>query len=146
MDYLKAEGRYNVVCSFGFIEHFRNWRDVIRLQASLVDNGGLIIITTPNFSGFFQFWYHKILDKENLDRHIQESMNPNKWKEIVIEEGFDVIDYGYIGFEFWDENPKKNFVERILKRVLIHVAKCINRLTPNHRTTASYCYLVARRK
>ena len=75
--------KYGIVCSFGFIEHFEEWNLVIERHLSLLENKGILIITVPNFSGFFQYFYHLIFDKPNLKRHNISSMNPSKWLKIM---------------------------------------------------------------
>jgi SAM-dependent methyltransferase len=68
--------RYDVVCSFGFIEHFSDWPAVLRSQARLVAKGGYLVVSTPNFRGALQWLLHWSLDRQNLKRHNIWSMNP----------------------------------------------------------------------
>jgi hypothetical protein len=118
--------RYDVVASFGFIEHFNNYKDVILRHAALVNNNGYLIITTPNFKGSIQNWLHGFFDKENLSKHNVESMDPIEWKNLLSENGFEILYYGYFGdFWFWHGHEnlpvwKKKilwFIERAIPRI-----------------------------
>ena len=55
-------GPYDIVCSFGLIEHFGHWQELFELHARLVANNGLLIVSTPNFSGLYQRLLHQWLD------------------------------------------------------------------------------------
>jgi len=48
---LQTDRKFDVVCSFGFLEHFRNFGEIIERHMSLVATGGLLIISCPNFRG-----------------------------------------------------------------------------------------------
>jgi len=39
--------RFDLVYSFGFIEHFNDWPGMIRRHAELVAEGGCLFLTTP---------------------------------------------------------------------------------------------------
>jgi 2-polyprenyl-3-methyl-5-hydroxy-6-metoxy-1,4-benzoquinol methylase len=66
--------QYDSAYSLGFIEHFRNFEDIIIKQARLVKPEGYIFLTTPNFKGWAQKWLHYILDRDNLEKHYLASM------------------------------------------------------------------------
>lgn len=65
----------DVVSSFGFIEHFTNWREVLAKHAEPVADDGHLIIEAPNFTGAFQRWLHVNFDKANSARH-RKSWSP----------------------------------------------------------------------
>jgi hypothetical protein len=97
---------YDLVSSFGFIEHFMEdkYLDVIEYQSNKVKDGGLIYITTPNMRGMIQSLFHRIFDKENYLLHNITSMNPKSWKSKLENLGYEKIHYGYIGgFDVWIE-------------------------------------------
>lgn len=115
------EKQYGVVCSFGFIEHFEEWDLVIKRHASLLENKGLLILTVPNFRGFFQYFYHLVFDKPNLKRHNIASMNPSKWINTLEKEGLncDVLFSGPFGkIDFWvDATPNSGIKRFLLKKL-----------------------------
>lgn len=117
--------KYDVVASFGFIEHFIDYKEVLVKHASLVGDNGYIIVTTPNFRGWIQYWLHNNFDKKNLAHHNTESMNPSAWKKLLEALHFEIIYYGYFGdFWFWHSHEKlpawkRNMlwvIERIIQR------------------------------
>ena len=66
---------FDVVTSFGVIEHFDDPRPAVQRHLDLVKPGGLALITVPNFSeiyGSLQRW----CDAPNLAMHNLEIMNP----------------------------------------------------------------------
>jgi 2-polyprenyl-3-methyl-5-hydroxy-6-metoxy-1,4-benzoquinol methylase len=66
---------FDVVTSFGFIEHFDDARPVVRKHLDLVKPGGVALIAVPNYGGIYgslQRW----CDSSNLELHNLEIMNP----------------------------------------------------------------------
>ncbi|KGL63230.1 methyltransferase domain-containing protein [Polaribacter sp. Hel1_85] len=105
--------KYDVVSSFGFIEHFKDYKSVIKKQASLVSNEGYIVLEVPNFRGYIQFYLKKMFDKKNLDIHYVPSMNFKEWEKVLKEEGFKIIKKDYIGKFTLDFYPqKRNFIQK----------------------------------
>lgn len=56
--------RFDLVCSFGFIEHFNDWPAMIRRHAELVVEGRYLILTTPHFRNL-QYALHRLFDTPN---------------------------------------------------------------------------------
>jgi 2-polyprenyl-3-methyl-5-hydroxy-6-metoxy-1,4-benzoquinol methylase len=83
-DFLKFNPghKFAVVSSFGFLEHFTNWEEILLKHLELVEDGGHIIIEAPNFIGAFQHFLHKNFDKKNYDHHHIPAMNNDNWSEI----------------------------------------------------------------
>lgn len=140
-----AKKKYNAVASFGFIEHFVDWKNVITNHVDFLEDNGYLIITTPNFKGFWQNLYHNLLDKTNLNRHVVKSMSPQKWKSLLERSGLQVIAYGHTGFDFWDETPYKNKIQRGIKKIILGVSHYIHKQKPFHSSVAAYCYIVAKK-
>ena len=93
--------KYDLVCSFGFIEHFTNYKEVIRKHIELNSVNGTVIIATPNFKGF-QYLLHRLFDGTNLKRHNVKAMNPDIWTAILEEAGYEIVHKGYFGkYAFW---------------------------------------------
>jgi 2-polyprenyl-3-methyl-5-hydroxy-6-metoxy-1,4-benzoquinol methylase len=141
---LNNEDTYNIVCSFGFIEHFENWPEIILKHTSLLKNDGYLIITTPNFAGFFQKIFHVLVDNENYKRHVIESMNPKKWSTILGKK-YEIIHIGYFGeFTFWYENHHINIFQKILIKWFNIIGRLLKRL-PCCRLYSPFCGLIARK-
>ncbi|MCF6298172.1 MAG: class I SAM-dependent methyltransferase [Flavobacteriaceae bacterium] len=110
----KPKKKYDLVFSGGFIEHFLNLKEVIRLHCNLVNKGGTLIITAPNFNYGIQKILHRTLDNKNFLRHNPDSMNPKKWAEHIIENGFTINYSGPVGyFDYWYEDVKNPFIKSI---------------------------------
>ena len=144
----KSDRQFDVVCSFGFIEHFLNYEEVIAKHADLVNKGGYLVITTPNFRGSVQLFLHKYFDKENLAVHNLESMQPKKWAEQLTESGFEILYKGHFGkFWFWHGTEKLSFFKRRLLWIIQRLVPVIRKLMISDSSAVSaYCGIVARRK
>ena len=91
----KPEKKFDVVFSFGFIEHFENIEEVIHKHIELLSVNGRLMITLPNFRGLNGF-VQKIFDKENLRAHNLNCMNPELLESIALNFGLKnvVVEYG----------------------------------------------------
>jgi 2-polyprenyl-3-methyl-5-hydroxy-6-metoxy-1,4-benzoquinol methylase len=73
---------FDVVASFGLIEHFEDPRPVVQRHLDLVKPGGILLITVPNFGGVYgrlQKW----CDPENLSIHNLAIMNPAAMERLL---------------------------------------------------------------
>lgn len=139
--------QFDVVCSFGFIEHFLNYEEMIAKHAALVKKGGHLLITTPNFSGSVQHFLHKHFDKDNLALHNVESMQPNKWAEQLKQAGFEILYKGYFGgFWFWRGSEDLSFIKTkilwVVQRLIPRLRKIIKSDSP---ALSAYCGIAARK-
>ncbi len=146
-DFFKFEpGKtYDIVCSFGFIEHFVNYDEVLRRHLSFISPGGMLILTTPNFRGSFQKKLHKYLDGNNLERHYLPSMDPAAWKKTLAEAGYEILFYGFKGgFDFWAESDSKSAFKRALIRILNLAGKVLRFLPLNSGSFSPYAVIIAK--
>lgn len=140
----KTNEKFDVVCSFGFIEHFTNWEEVLMKQTMLVKKNGYLIVETPNFSGYLQRILHSVFDKENYLRHNISSMNPLKWKKLLEEKEFDILYYGCFGyFEFWTEIKRKNIFIKLILKILNLFLLILKKLPKDKKLYSPYCGLIA---
>ena len=94
--------KYSIVTSFGFIEHFENYKEIIDRHAALVVDGGYIVIGAPNFRHGIQYVFHSLFNNRSLKMHVLESMNPKIWKEQLRNNNFEILFAGYCGGpHFW---------------------------------------------
>jgi SAM-dependent methyltransferase len=135
--------RYDVVASFGFIEHFSPLDEVLALHARLVKPGGLLLVSTPNFAHGVQYWLHRIFDRANLDRHCLPSMNPRLWASILQRlGGFAVVEAGYVDFmHLWYEDNRRTPVKDYISKK----ARELGARFPGSKYFAPFCYLLARK-
>ncbi|MBW7970297.1 class I SAM-dependent methyltransferase [Bradyrhizobium sp. BR 10289] len=67
-------GSFDLVFSFGVIEHFDDPRPIVRKHVEVLRPGGRAIITVPNYGGFYGTIQSK-LDRSNLLLHNLDIMN-----------------------------------------------------------------------
>ncbi len=139
--------KFDVVCSFGFIEHFTNWQEVFLKHLSMVKPGGYVVIETPNFRGTVQRLIHYYLDRENYERHYIPAMNPDKWEKLCLEKGFEVKFKGYLGdFQFWvDQPPVSSFKKKVFGK-LIDWTPRLKKLPVGKKMYSPYCGIIAQLK
>lgn len=145
--HFNVEEKFDLVYSLGLVEHFDNYEGVIKKHAQFVADQGYLIITTPNFEGFFQKLIHKFLDSENYKRHNIKAMNPKKWAKILKKQGFEIIYSGHVGrYDFWLERSSFSKTE---KRVFNQLEKSKDflraTLPENCRLYSPHCVLFAKK-
>jgi len=149
VDFLKFNPtkKFDIVCSFGFIEHFKNWEEIFIKHLALVNNNGLVIIETPNFRGLFQRLIHWFLDNENYKRHFIPAMNPQQWANICEAHGFEVIHSGFIGeFQFWvDKEPTSGLRKKVYCKLNDWYHR-LKKLPKDNKMVSPYCGIIARKK
>jgi SAM-dependent methyltransferase len=141
-----TDEQFDLVCSFGFIEHFNDWRGLIQRHAKLVARGGYLILATPYFRKM-QYILHRLLDTPNLRQHNIEAMDDRAWRRILVSSGFEVVRCDpYRTCQFWlhvDEvGPIRSLVGRAVSRITEEVDARIDR--PN-RFMSPYLVCVAQR-
>jgi len=143
--------KFDVVCSFGFIEHFQDYLDLLKKHAQLVEKNGYLFLSTPNFSGYAQRIFHFLLDHKNLKRHHLKSMNPKAWAEALLPMNFEIVFAGYGGgAHFWiakDAHP----LQKLIAKGFLYLKKNLGKLFSfnysnwNHPAVASDCLIVAKK-
>lgn len=70
---VEPEPKFDLVMSFGFIEHFDDPDAVVARHAAWLKPGGTLVIGVPNFNGIYSS-LQKILDPSILDKHNLQTM------------------------------------------------------------------------
>jgi 2-polyprenyl-3-methyl-5-hydroxy-6-metoxy-1,4-benzoquinol methylase len=103
---IRSDRLYDVVCSFGFIEHFTNFEEVIDKHLHILAPGGTLIISCPNFR-YAQFLFHRLLDPVNLRRHVLAAMDLNRWRKVLQKNGMETLHHDYYRTAgFWADTPR----------------------------------------
>lgn len=68
------EKKFDIVTSFGFIEHFEDIEGILRKHIELLSDKGVLLVTVPNFLGLNGF-IQKKLDKRNYNIHNLRAMD-----------------------------------------------------------------------
>jgi len=95
-DDLSDMPHFDIVYSFGFIEHFSDFSAVVEKHAELLKEGGILIIGVPNFAGFTKTVLQKTAPRI-YTTHNTDAMDIEKWK--VFEEKYKLqpLFRGYLG-------------------------------------------------
>ena len=142
--------KYDCVMSFGFIEHFYNWEEMILKHLDIVSEKGFVVIEVPNFRGFFQRLPRMIYDWENYKRHNISSMNLKKWEKILLENDFELINSSYFGgYHTWFE---KKYSNRYIVKSRTYLLKLLDKIrikmfpsVENHKSYSSFVGIIARK-
>lgn len=87
-EYAKSAGeKYDFVCSYGLIEHFDNFEEVMKYHFDLVKPGGVVMITVPNYSVFPVRTLLKMFSKETINTHNLKCMNKEILQKTTIRLG-----------------------------------------------------------
>lgn len=127
--------RFDIVCSFGLIEHFTNYKKIIEKHISFLKRRGLLILTAPNF-GCGRVLLHKFFrDYDTLLRHNLEIMDLNMLKVVLEKKGLTVLFLNYYGtFGYWmlpDAYKNRNVIERIFLFLIGLTEKFLRKLKIN---------------
>ena len=141
---LQPKKKYDVVMSYGFIEHFDDPKKVIDLHLRWLKPGGILILGVPNFLGIYNP-IQKILDPVILDKHNLNIMNLPFFRNLEKDFNLQTKYIGYIGsFEpslpiakYKYGNPLQFFV-----RVMLYILRQIRKFKffdkLNHKFFSSY--------
>lgn len=137
--------KYDIVCSFGFIEHFLDYKLIIQKHADILKSKGVLLIVTPSFSSPVQLFLRRIMDSENLKRHNLKSMNPDDWATYLQDKGFRIVRKDYIGgFDFWVDSQKYTFLQKIALRTLFSILPKLKKIFKKKSSIYSpYCGMIA---
>lgn len=145
-DFLKwqPKKRYDVVLSFGFIEHFIDIEPVIRKHISLLKEKGQIVLGIPNFA-FCQKILHLALDRENLSRHNTVIMNLSFFENLAKDYNLQVSYLGYSGgfFKFWWDNSNPNVLQKTIYFVLRIFGRFASKIALNNKFLSPYILMIA---
>lgn len=118
-----SEKKYDVVFSSGFIEHFKDTRDVIARHVDLLSENGHLLVLIPNFLGL-NGKIQQRFDKENLDAHNLSSMEIARLQRIM--QAFDLkdVEIDYLGKPMlWLEPKPENRRARRWIKLLSYAVK-----------------------
>lgn len=143
----KPPKKYDLVLSFGFIEHFLNPDEIINKHINLLKKGGKIILEVPNF-GNGQKWLRCHLDLENLARHNTQVMSIPYFKRTARKHNLEIDYLGYYGdlFDFWWENENANITQVIAYYILKRFATITKRISLNNKYFSPYLIMIAEKK
>jgi len=117
-NYTPAE-KYDMVLSFGLIEHFSDTKAIINTHLQFLKPGGTLFITLPNFTSV-NGWVQRKFDLDNYNKHYIDCMNPAFLAESCKQLGLKNIESYYHGkYTVWLENrdQKSGIVKALVKGI-----------------------------
>jgi len=110
----KSEQQYDVVFSSGFIEHFKDTKDVIDRHIELLSEKGVLLILLPNFRGL-NGWLNKIFNKSGYEAHNINSMRLKFLRQIMRETVLQDIKVQYCSKPMLWLSAKNKFMRATVK-------------------------------
>lgn len=141
----ETKEKFDLVTSFGFIEHFDNPKEIIKKHINLLKKGGKLIIEIPNLGGFNGF-LHKLIDKPNLDKHNTKIMNLDFFKEVIEENNLKIIYLGYYGSWHFQWGYGRRQTANIFQKGIYAILKIISKFTRlfiMRNKLSNYIFLIA---
>ena len=110
-DFLRFEtkNKFDVIGSFGFIEHFNNWPWVVKRQVELAKTGGIILVDVPNLKSPLYYLLYRVLEPSVLLSHEMSALNLKAIKKVFEANNCEIKSAGYTGyfyFRFVTKNDK----------------------------------------
>jgi len=134
---------FDIVCSFGFIEHFSDTKLLINRHLGMLKSNGILLITIPNFAGLNGL-IQKFLDKTNYNIHNIDCMNIKLLNAILINLNCKTFTIGYIGKPtVWLE--KSSGRKRIISLFIKLISKLIKYLPSKNRFLSPYIYILVKK-
>lgn len=98
---------YDIVASFGLIEHFDDPGPLVDRHFALSRPGAKVVIGVPNFARG-QHLLHWLFDRPNLRRHNLGCMSLGFLRDAAQRNGAGIVDLRYTGghYDLWRETPR----------------------------------------
>ena len=127
----KPEKLFDMVLSFGLIEHFNDTASIIETHLQFLKPGGVLFVTLPNFTGV-NGWVQRTFDKENYYKHYIDCMNPEFLDEICQKLGLKNVECYFHGkFTVWLENKsEQSKIAKLIVRTIWVAGKAFNTIIP----------------
>ena len=101
----QTETPFDVVSSFGLVEHFEDPQEMLDHHDRLLRSGGLCVVELPRFKGFP--WLFKwAFDRPNLRKHNTRMMVVETFEEFARRRGHEVLYLDIVGGpQVWGMDP-----------------------------------------
>lgn len=125
------EKQYDLVSSFGLIEHFNDTKAIIETHLQFLKPGGVLFITLPNFVGV-NGWVQRKFDRDNYDKHNINSMNLQLLADSCRQLGLKEVECYYSGkFSIWLENKaEQSALAKVFVKGLWFAGKVFTKIIP----------------
>jgi SAM-dependent methyltransferase len=144
--------QYDIVCSFGFIEHFADLTGVIEKHLKFLKPGGVLLLGVPNLLGI-NHWFLKRLAPGLLAGHELKTMDASNWNKFEEFYNLELLFRGYVGgfepavfLKQEKKSPLNNalfFMARVLNRIFHANLRWLRKY--NSKFTSSYLMAIYRK-
>jgi cyclopropane fatty-acyl-phospholipid synthase-like methyltransferase len=123
-------GRFDIVVSFGLIEHFEDSAKAVRALAAFLKPGGVMITNIPNVRGTIGF-IQRLFNRPVYDQHVPHTdaslAAAHKAAGLRVQECQYFLSTGYniLNFQRPDRNNSVNPVARVIKIFLMSLSVAI---------------------
>lgn len=145
----QTEEQWDVVASFGLIEHFDETRDVLEQHARLTQEGGHVLVTFPLHCGI----YGQVMawsDPARFAQHNRMSLN-DAVAAANESDRLTVIKAGYLGRFGFGATRLRRRIDRLFPGsklalgIPLRITECLGRtFAPNTRWLSPYAAMIAR--
>ena len=145
-----TDERWDVVASFGLVEHFSDSAEVISRHAQLARPGGYVAIVIPNLQGLYG-WILKHTDSEAFRAHQVISLDELKAASAQVT-GIRLLEAGYYGRLGFGHTGIRELAARYGRvagfavRAFLFVVESLGQLLPRSRRLSPSIALLARRE
>lgn len=120
----RSDVTFDIVCSFGFVEHFIDSDLIFKKHVDLLSKGGLLIISIPNLKKI-QYLLHYISDGPTLNIHNFDIMSLKKIEKICNGLNLRIIYLNYYKtFDFWADS--NSLIAKNLSFLIAKISQLIN--------------------
>jgi SAM-dependent methyltransferase len=142
--------RYDIVASFGLVEHFSDFETILDIHDELLAPGGLCIVEVPHFR-HIQFLYHTLFDRKDLSRHNLRVMELEVFRSFAARKSHRVLHLDYCGkLRFWGADsppsPAVRAAHNTSSRAVQAAASLLGSVFPaNHRWLAPWILYIGQK-
>lgn len=136
---LQPTQEFDIVTSFGLIEHFYNTREILEKHLGMLKTGGLLFMTVPNFLGI-NGWAQRTFDPENLAKHNLKVMDPDYLQAQCASlpiRNLHIVRSGKGGL-WLEPHIKLVGMDWLWYKLAGKAAKYLNKVLPNSKLTAPW--------
>jgi FkbM family methyltransferase len=144
--------QYDVVTSFGFIEHFDDYSNAIKKHFDLLKPGGYLVISVPRFDGFqgalFELAFDEKVYRDMIAAHNLKITNINQLKHTVSQFTDCILfcDYANDGILYYDWNhPNLKDDKRWLIYFVNRLSGMMGQSLPTDQFISPHLLLIARK-
>lgn len=147
------KGFFDVVISFGVVEHFNKPVEVIRLMRNFLSRDGLVITVVPNTAGLV-FHLQKFIDRDVYDTHkifsLKELSDYHKEADmqVILERYLQFMDIGVVNYQNIFKGKFHKWVARSITGLnlpILYLQKLV-RFFPQSKRWCAFMVLVAKKE